>query len=79
MPGVDVRIIGDGLHVLPGTASSEMVSVPEGSVSMSGALREGGMFKAVDVLVYPAAFFEVPAVPSVACRLRLHISWKLPS
>jgi hypothetical protein len=39
MPVVDVGIIGDGLPVLPGTASLfEMVSIPEASVSMSGAL-----------------------------------------
>jgi hypothetical protein len=36
---VDVRIIGGGLPVLPGTASSfEFASVPEASVSMSTVL-----------------------------------------
>jgi hypothetical protein len=37
---VDVGIIGGGLPVLPGTASSfEVASVPEEPVSMSTALR----------------------------------------
>jgi hypothetical protein len=37
---VDVRIMGGGLPVLPGTASSfELASVPEASVSMSADLR----------------------------------------
>jgi hypothetical protein len=70
---VDVRIIGGGLPVLPGTASSfEVASVPEASVSMSAALRGakkfrvttalGGIFKAVDVLVCTAAFRDAPVV-----------------
>jgi hypothetical protein len=58
---VDVRVIGVGLPVLLGTATSfEVASVPEASVSMSAALRGaekvsgddflGGEFKAGDVL-----------------------------
>jgi hypothetical protein len=43
---VDVRIVGGGLPVLPGTASSfEVTSVPEASVSMSAALRRAKKFQ----------------------------------
>jgi hypothetical protein len=66
----DVRIIGGGLPVLPGTASSfEVASVPEVLVSMSAVLRGakkfpvmtslGGMFKAGDVLVCTASSASV--------------------
>jgi hypothetical protein len=42
---VDVRIIGGGLPVLPGTASSfEVAPVPEASISMSAALRGRKIF-----------------------------------
>jgi hypothetical protein len=37
------------------------------------------VFKAGDVLVCAAAFFEVQAVSSMACRFRLRTSSKLPS
>jgi hypothetical protein len=84
---VDVRNIGGGLPVLPGTASSfELASVPEASVSMSAALRGaknfrvtttfGGMFKAVNVLVCTVSFFEVPPVSWVARLFCLRTSWK---
>jgi hypothetical protein len=84
---VGVRIIGGGLPVLPGTASSfELASVPEASVSMSAALRGaktfrvttsfGGMFKAGDVSFCTAAFFEVPVISSVARFFRLRTFWK---
>jgi hypothetical protein len=72
---------------LPGTASSfEVASVPLVSVSMSAVLRGTkvfrvttslcGFFKAGDVLVCTAAFFEVPVVSSVARLFRLRTSWK---
>jgi hypothetical protein len=75
---------------LPGTASSfEFASVPEASVSMSAALRGGEnvsgddhlgwVFKAVYVLVYIVAFFEVPVVSSVARLFSLRTSWKSSS
>jgi hypothetical protein len=42
---VDLKIIGGGLHVLPGTASSfELASVLEASVSISAALRGAKSF-----------------------------------
>jgi hypothetical protein len=48
---VDVRIIGGGLPVSPGTASSfEVASVPEESVSMSAALRGGEKISGDDLL-----------------------------
>jgi hypothetical protein len=43
---VDVRIIGGGLPVLPGTASSfEFASVPGTSVPMSAGLRGAKKFR----------------------------------
>jgi hypothetical protein len=42
---VDVRIIGGGVPVLPGTVSSfEVASVPEESVSMCTALKGAKKF-----------------------------------
>jgi hypothetical protein len=79
---VDVRIIGGGLPA----SSFEVDSVPEESVSMSAALRRAkefwvtiylrAKFKADNVLVCTAAFFEVPTVLSVARRFRPRTSWK---
>jgi hypothetical protein len=42
-------------------------------------LLGGWTFKAADVLVCTAAFFEVPPVLSVACPFRLHASYIVPS
>jgi hypothetical protein len=80
---VDVITIGGGLHVLPGTASPfEVDSLPEALVSMNSVLKRakkframiflGGMFKAGNILVRTAAFFEVKVVRLFCLRT----SWK---
>jgi hypothetical protein len=82
----DVKIIGGGLHDIPGTASScGLASVPEESVSIFVVLRGvknfrvasslGAMFKAAEVAA-GSAFFEVWAVFSVLCRFHRRTSWK---
>jgi hypothetical protein len=81
---VDVRIIGGGLPVFPGTYSNDFsigsvdvhVRYPEGAKKFQVTTSLGELFKAGYVSVCTAAFFEVPVVSSVARRFRLRTSWK---